>query len=96
MYETITLLYYYPYNLGMSKLVGILRQIMESPVLTADRRIVCSGITSSLDQWLVPIPANYVERGLQSLSVSLAPDGAYFAFDKNGSAWGSLPSRLTP
>ena len=42
----------------------------------------------------MPTPGKGVARDIPSLSFVLGPGKSYFAFDKNGSAWGSLPPAL--
>ena len=53
-----------------------------------------SGLPAALDKWLVPVPDREVARDIPSLRIALGPCGAYFAFDKHGSAWGSLPNPM--
>lgn len=53
-----------------------------------------SDLPAGLEKWLVPIPGKGVIRDMPSLSVVLGPSNSYFAFDKNGSAWGNLPPVL--
>ena len=42
----------------------------------------------------MPVPGQGVTRDIPSLQIVLGPGGSYFAFDKNASAWGSLPKPL--
>lgn len=51
-------------------------------------------LPAGLEKWLVPVPGKGVARDISSLSFVLGPNKSYFAFDKNGSAWGSLPPAL--
>ena len=62
--------------------------------LAADSDVVRSDLPAGLESWLVPVPGKSVVRDLSSLAVVLGPNKSYFAFDKNGSAWGNLPPEL--
>ena len=62
--------------------------------LAADFSVVRSALPAGLENWLVPVPGKGVVRDMPSLNVVLAAKKSYFAFDKNGSAWGNLPPAL--
>ena len=62
--------------------------------LAADRNPVRSDLPAGLETWLVPAAGKGVARDIASLSFILGPGKSYFAFDKNGSAWGNLPPAL--
>ena len=55
-----------------------------------------SNLPASLESWLVPVKGKGVgaNRDLSTMQISLGPGGSYFAFDKNGASWGSLPDGL--
>ena len=53
-----------------------------------------SGLPTALEKWLVPVLGKGVTRDIPSLKIVLGPGGAYFAYDKNGSAWGALPKAM--
>lgn len=64
--------------------------------LDSDGKVYCRkhGLPRGLMEWLGTNEKGFMIRDVRTISIDLGSNGAYWACDKNGSAWGNLPDGL--